>query len=647
LRRIPCRYVPEKVNMEKFKVTFVPDNKTIEVEQHCTVLSAAISCGIYINSACGGDGVCGKCRVILRKGILSSPHAIALSKEEAAKNVFLACVATFESDCVVEVPQESRIEFEVSRASAAGTIEKAEEIALPDGLAGREEQLLPLCEKMFLQLPAPTATDNISDLDRIYRELESSGKIVSPTTALVNVRTLPRLLRDSDWKVTLTIGRRRTRSEIISFESGDTREKNFGIAFDIGTTTVSGQLIDLITGKILSTKASYNRQAAYGPDIITRIIYSQKREGLKTLHDAVADTLNLIVDGFLKEFSLDHNAVTCVFIAGNTTMMHLLLQVDPRHIRRDPYVPAFSSFSGMRAQDVGVFINPKGLLFIAPGISSYVGGDVTAGIVACGMDTAQELSLLIDIGTNGEIVLGNKEFLIATSASAGPAFEGSGQSCGMRSAAGAVQKVRIASDGSVALDCIANAPAKGICGSGYIDAVAELLKRGILDKNGRLKAESAGVRTTQDGKEFILALRGKSAALRDIVITEDDIENIKRAKAAIYAAVSILVRKMSFKIADIKKIYVAGGFGTSLDIASSIAIGLLPDADRSLFSFVGNSSLTGSRQMLLSEDVFRLSGAVAARTTYLELSGDHEYMDEYTAALFFPHTDAGRFPSLK
>lgn len=633
--------------MEKFKVTFYPDNKTVEVERNRTVLSAAISAGIYINSACGGDGVCGKCRVILKKGVLASPSTGALSKEEAQQNIYLACLATFESDAIIEVPKESRIEFEVSKTSAAGEGERAEEIELPGSPDGREGKLLPLCEKIPIELAPPTATDNISDLDRIFRQLESSGKLVSPTTALVNVRALPRLLRDADWKVTATVARRRTRSEIIQFEAGDTRSRNLGIAFDIGTTTVSGQLIDLTSGCVVGTKAAYNRQAAYGPDIITRIIYSQKREGLRILHEAVADTLNLIIDGFVREHSLDLNTITCAFVAGNTTMMHLLLQVDPRHIRRDPYVPAFSSFPGMRAQEVGVFINPRGLLFIAPGISSYVGGDVTAGILACAMDTAEELSLLIDIGTNGEIVLGNKEFLIATSASAGPAFEGSGQGCGMRSAAGAVQKVRFGTDGALAVDCIGDAPARGICGSGYIDAVAGMLMSGIADKNGRMNDDPKGrVRRTGEGAEFVLARKGESGAVKDIVISEADIENIKRAKAAIYSAVSVLVRKMSFSITDIKKIYVAGGFGTSLDIEKAITIGLLPDADRSVFSFIGNSSLAGSRQMLLSEEMFRVSGQVAARTTYLELSGDHEYMDEYIAALFFPHTDERRFPTV-
>lgn len=634
--------------MGKYKVTFLPDNKTVEVERNCTVLAAAISAGIYINSACGGDGVCGKCKVVLRKGVLTSPSNGIVSEDETARNVYLACLSSFESDCVIEVPPESRITFEAAcREGAGGSCDQAEEISLPEGPAVAGERQLPLCEKIFLELPQPTATDNIGDLDRIYRQLESTGRISSPTTALVNVRTLPRLVRDADWKVTATIARRKTRSEIISIEAGDTHGNNLGIAFDIGTTTVTGQLIDLTNGKVLGTRAAYNRQAAYGPDIITRIIYAQKREGLRTLHKAIADTLNVIIDGFLREFSFDHNSVTCVFVAGNTTMMHLLLQVDPRHIRRDPYVPAFSSFPGMRAQEVGIFINPRGLLFIAPGISSYVGGDVTAGILACGIDTAEELSLLIDIGTNGEIVLGNREFLIATSASAGPAFEGSGQSCGMRSASGAVQKVRISPDGIASADCIEGAPARGICGSGYIDAVAQLLQRGIMDKNGRLQSACGTVRRTAEGMEYVIVPREKSGTGKDIVITEDDIENIKRAKAAIYAAVSILVRKMSFAISDIKRIYVAGGFGTSLDFAGAVAIGLLPDADRSVYSFVGNSSLTGARRLLLSEELFRVSGAVAAKTTYVELSGDHGYMDEYTAALFFPHTDLERFPSLK
>jgi uncharacterized 2Fe-2S/4Fe-4S cluster protein (DUF4445 family) len=468
-------------------------------------------------------------------------------------------------------------------------------------------------------------------------------------TGLANIRRLGELLRAADWKVTVTLGKRNDTTEIVLIEPGDTSLKNFGVCFDIGTTTISGQLVDLNSKKVLGTKATYNKQASFGSDIITRIIYAQEADGLEKLHHAVIDGMNQMVQELIQEHGVDLNDVNCVLCAGNTTMIHLLLRVEPAYIRREPYVPTANFVPTVRAAEVGVKINPRGLLSCAPGISSYVGADVTAGVLSCGLDEEEELGILIDIGTNGEIVLGNKEFLIAASASAGPAFEGSGVTCGMRSAKGAIQKVKIRpQDFSLAYSTIGEVKPRGICGSGYIDSIAEMLRAGLLDKGGKIKAiKNRRIRDGEYGKEFVIAFKEEADSGSDIVITETDIDNLKRAKAAIYSAAVVLVKHMHLDFSEVKKIFIAGGFGTSIDVANAINIGLLPDLERSRFIFVGNSSLAGARAILLSYEAMQKADALARKITYFELSVDSGYMDEYMAALFFPHTDLNRFPSIK
>jgi uncharacterized 2Fe-2S/4Fe-4S cluster protein (DUF4445 family) len=625
--------------MEKFKVTFKPDNKTVTVEKDRTILSAAISAGISINSPCGGDGVCGRCKVKVTRGKVVSQSSGLISEEDRNKGIHLACITSVLSDVEVEVLAEARLDSQ--------KIAQAEEIEYQESQF-KQFSRKAMTRKVFLELPRPTLQDNISDLDRILREIKKSEDLPGIQTSLANIRSLSQILHDAGWKVTVTIGSRNNVTEIIQIEPGDTSKNNYGFAVDIGTTTVSGQLIDLNTGRILGTKATYNRQASYGADVISRIIYAEREEGLETLHQMVVNGINEIIEGLCGEHKIDLNNVTGVVCAGNTTMIHLLLRIDPSFIRRDPYVPTANSPGALRAGEVGININPRGLLSCVSGISSYVGGDVTAGVLSTGQDKAEELCLLIDIGTNGEVVLGNKEFLIATSASAGPAFEGSGVGCGMRSSSGAIQKVRISADYEVEFETINKALPRGICGSGYIDIIAGMLKAGLLDKDGKIKDIShKRVRKTELGREFVLVFKNDSQSASDIVITEADIENLKRAKAAIYAACNILVRHLDLNFDKVKKIFIAGGFGTSLDIGSAVRIGLLPDLPLERFVFVGNTSLSGARQMILSEEARDTARAIAAKMAYFELSIEPAYMDEYMAALFFPHTDLARFPNVK
>lgn len=641
--------------MEKFKVIFYPDNKSVEVEKGKTILSASLSAGVYINSSCGGDGVCGRCKVILKKGQVITQPTGRISLEERKRGVYLACLTAVQSDLEVEVPPESRLELEKLTPEELelrlkGFYTESEEVESAVSILGEEIFLhSPLATKLYLELPTPDLEDKISDLERLYRQIRRIQDIPIMQTGLANIRRLGELLRSADWKVTVTLGKRNGTTEIVLVEAGDTSHKNYGLCFDIGTTTISGQLVDLNTKKVLGTKATYNKQATFGSDIITRIIYAQQQDGLEKLHHAVIDGMNQMIQELIQKNRIDLNDVNCILCAGNTTMVHLLLRVDPTYIRREPYVPTANFVPTIRAAEAGIKINPRGLLSCVPGISSYVGGDVTAGVLSCGLDEEEDLSILIDIGTNGEIVLGNKEFLISASASAGPAFEGSGVTCGMRASRGAIQKIKISPEEfDINYSTIGEVKPAGICGSGYIDLISELLRSNLIDKSGKIKEiKSSRVRSSEINREFVVAFKEESDSTSDIVITEADIENIKRAKAAIYAATTILIRRMGFKLEEIKKIFIAGGFGNYIDIDNAIQIGLLPDLPRDRFIFVGNSSLAGARAVLLSYEAMKKANEIARKITYFELSVEPKYMDEYMAALFFPHTDLTKFPSVK
>jgi uncharacterized 2Fe-2S/4Fe-4S cluster protein (DUF4445 family) len=564
-------------------------------------------------------------------------------------------LAIVQSDLEVEVPPESRLDLEKLTPEEVdlrlkGFYSESEEIEPSLSILGEEIFVhSPLATKLYIELRRPDLEDKVSDLERLYRQIRRIQDIPIMQTGLANIRRLGELLRSSDWKITVTLGKRNGTTEIVLVEPGDTSKKNFGLAFDIGTTTISGQLVDLNTKGILGTKATYNKQASFGSDVITRIIYAQQEDGLEKLHHAVIDGMNQMIQDLIKENNIDLNDVNCILCAGNTTMIHLLLRVDPTHIRREPYVPTANFVPTVRAAEAGIKINPRGLLSCVPGVSSYVGGDVTAGVLSCGLDEEKDLSILIDIGTNGEIVLGNRDFLISASASAGPAFEGSGVSCGVRASRGAIQKITVnPADLQVNYNVIGDVKPYGICGSGYIDIISQMLRVGLLDKSGRItQVDSRRLRDGESGREFVVAFKKESASSADIVITEADIENIKRAKAAIYSATSILVKHMGLTFGQIKKIFIAGGFGTYIDVANAINIGLLPDLDKSRFIFVGNSSLAGARSILLSYEAMKKVNEIAKKITYFELSVDPGYMDEYIAALFFPHTDLSLFPSVK
>jgi uncharacterized 2Fe-2S/4Fe-4S cluster protein (DUF4445 family) len=639
---------------ETYTATFLhPKPTRIEVNKGRDLLSAAVAAGVHINSSCGGDGVCGRCKVIIKKGQIKTEPSGRISMQQRQKGYVLACQTTIHSSVEVSVPAESRLELDkiseedLKLLRLKGLYSQA--VDVDKGTPVIEEDLFthsPLATKLYLRLSPPTLTDTISDLERLYREIKKTSNIPIMQTGLTNIKRLGRLFRESNWKVTVLLGKRNGTVEIVSVEPGNTSQRNYGIALDIGTTTVSGQLVNLDSKEILGTKATHNKQASFGSDVITRIIYAQEEGGLEKLHHAVIDNINAIILALVREHNIKLSEINGVTCAGNTTMMHLLLRVDPTFIRREPYVSTANFVPVTRAAESGIKVNPRGLLACVPGVSTYVGGDITAGVLACGLNRSDKLTLLIDVGTNGEIVLGNKDWMASCAASAGPAFEGSGVRCGMRATGGAIQRVEIGKLKNK-VGTIGKLKPTGICGSGYIDCLAELFKKGIINRNGKFIEGSPQIRTGAEGKEFVLVPEQNAAVDHDIVITEADIENLKRSKGAIYAASSILLKKLNLNFKDIKQFYIAGGFGTYLDIDKAITIGLLPDLDKKRFNFIGNSSLVGSREILLSYEAKQEAENIAKKMTYIELSVESTYMDEYVSALFFPHTDLARFPSVK
>ena len=640
--------------MKGFNIKFLPEKKSVSVESGTDLLTASIKSGIHIYNSCGGEGVCGRCKVIVKKGKYVTEHSGRISEKERKIGYVLACRTTPESDMEILVPEESRlgdIEVLTQEAKAkrlAGLYTPAE--AIEEEHYKTETKVFkhgPLSTKLFLKLSPPSIDDNCGDVERLFREIRKDKNIPVMQMGLANIKRLPRLLRESNWKVTTTLGNRNGTTEVVLIEPGDTSDKNFGIALDIGTTTIVAYLVDLKSQKVLGAKASYNPQVDFGEDVISRIIYAQEGAGLEKLHHAVIDTVNTLIDSLAKEQKLTLDDITAIMCAGNTTMTHLLLKIEPTYIRKDPYIPAVNFMPVIRAAEAGIKLNPRGLLSCLPSIGSYVGGDIVSGVLASGMDNIEDLSLFIDLGTNGEVVLGNKEYFITCSTSAGPCFEGGGLASGIRAMKGAIQSVS-AKKGKLAVETIGKAPAKGICGSGAIDGLSVFLQNKIIDRSGRIKDNRISKVKEEDGvKRIVLVEEKNSATGKDIIIDENDIKNIIHSKGAIYTGIEVLLKESGYKKSDLKHVFIAGGLGTALNIRSSINIGLLPDLPEKKFEFLGNTSIAGAKASLLSSEAMDKAYSIANKMTYLDLSTNSSFMNNYSAALFLPHTDIELFPSVK
>jgi uncharacterized 2Fe-2S/4Fe-4S cluster protein (DUF4445 family) len=550
---------------------------------------------------------------------------------------------------VVLIPPKSRLEHEkILLEGTAVTYSEPEKLVLHRSSRQPAFSFDPLVKKVYLDLPVPTLEDNISDIDRITRELQKVSSYEKYEISLPCLQNLTEKLRAHHWKVTVTFARHNGVGRILQIESGDTSDKHYGLAVDVGTTTVVVQLINLKTGKVVGVKGSHNLQARYGEDVISRMIFACVRGSLEPVHQAVITNINDLVRALAEENHVSLLDIISIVAAGNTIMSHFLLNMTPCSIRLDPYVPTTTVYPQIFAREIGIEINPEGILEVAPSIASYVGGDIVAGVLACGMADKPEIRCLIDVGTNGEIVIGNNEWLVCCSASAGPAFEGAGARNGMRATIGAIEKIEI-NNGSVAYETIGKSKPRGICGSGLIDAIYELVRNNIIEPHGKFNESVKSDRLVQiDGElRYVFAWPDETETGQAISISESEIANLIKSKGAVFAAIKSLVDYVGLDFDQLETIYVAGGFGSSLNIPKAIAIGLIPDIDVKHIQFIGNSSLTGARLALTSIAAFEDSLKIARRMTNVELSNYAPFMNEFIAALFLPHTDAKLFPSVK
>ncbi|OQW99063.1 MAG: ferredoxin, partial [Desulfobacteraceae bacterium IS3] len=528
--------------MSQHNILFLPHNRKITVPDGETLIRAAMEAGVHVNASCGGEGVCGKCRVIIEDGAVEEGISEKLSNADQEKGYRLACKSIVRGNLTVRIPVESEVDASVLNLQS--TARHTARIVEPNLDDLKEQGLfIPPVEKKYLELPEPNVHDNLPDVTRLVSFLKLNHDEHRLVVRLPVIREIPDVLRKDNFKVTATLARpvhSGRKSHIIHVEPGDTTDRNYTIAVDIGTTTVYAQLIDLKTGKVLAQHGDFNAQISYGEDVISRIVYAEKPGGLEKLQEVVVGTINKVIDRNIRKAGIDRQEVSSITLAGNTTMTQLLLKINPRYIRRSPYIPASTLYPPVSAKSLGIDLGDHVTALLYPAISSYVGGDIVA-------DRAEQITLFMDIGTNAEIVIGNKDWLACAACSAGPAFEGGGIQFGMRAAKGAIEDFSI---DPLTLEpmniTIGNVRPKGICGSGLIIMVATLFETGVIDSQGKFNRDLKTPRIRETGGiwEYVLAWKDETQIDRDLVLTEVDIENLIRAKGAIYSGCQTLMEEV-------------------------------------------------------------------------------------------------------
>jgi len=634
-----------KGSPNRFNVHFNPDNVATTAEPGANLMETAIATGVHINASCGGAGVCGTCKVLIKKGEVESTRTSRISDKEYEKGIRQACQCWITSDLIVDILPESRIE------KAVLSREKREIASQAPMPLATGWQFRPLVKKIFIELPEPTLEDNTGDLSRLLRILRQQHRLDNVSVDFEVLPKLAHVLRDGGWQATVTTLLENTPGvKIINIEPGDSRARHYSLAFDIGTTAVRGQLLDLNRGKVLAQSIDYNKQISYGEDVISRIVQSQKAGGLKKLQRAVTITINGIIKEMVEQTKVEVEDISHMVVAANSVMVQLLLGLDPKYLRLSPYVPTVNTTPQVRASRLGIELAGHVYLYALPLVASYVGGDIVAGILGTGIYQRQTVTLYIDIGTNGEMVIGNSDWMVTAACSAGPTFEGGGIKHGIIATSGAIEGFDINPlDFEPVITTIGDEKPKGICGSGLINIVAVLLRTGVITQNGKFNTglSTKRLRKGDDGYEYVLVWAPGTRIGKDIVITEVDINNLIRSKAAMYAGCQTLVKSVGTGYSDMEQVIIAGNFGCNIDIENAITIGLLPDLPRDRFAFIGNGSLLGARLTSFSDDLLRDGQKIAGMMTNIELSESVNFMNNYIAALFLPHTHAEVFPSVR
>jgi uncharacterized 2Fe-2S/4Fe-4S cluster protein (DUF4445 family) len=623
-------------------VRFEPSGLKTQVPAGTVLLEAARKVGVYLSSICGGDGYCGKCKVHVNEGQFQCKPTTLLTQQEVREDVVLACQTRVLSDMTVTVPKSHVLQTD----QILKDIEVARFSNIAGEVPGKGFAFDPLVRKIYLELTPPTVQDHTADHERLTVAIRNHLNMDSAVLQMGYriLQELPAILQESGYKVTATIGFRGGATEVVQVEKGDRSKVNYAVAVDVGTTTVVAHLVDLTTGQTMDTEATYNSQINFGEDYIRRIIYAEQNNAFEEMQLHIVNDINSLIVTLAERQHIELNEITAVACSGNTAMSHFLLNLDSRRIRREPYVATASSIPPIRAAEVGIQINKRGLLYCLPNVAAYVGGDIVAGVLAVCLDMKEHVSLFVDIGTNGEVVLGNRDWMMCASSSAGPAFEGSGVKHGMRAGKGAIEALRIDTDGNIICRTIGDSPAVGICGSGLLDTIAELFTHGIIDRTGRFQVkDDPRLKDGEDGPEY--ALVEENGSQKRVVITQADINNLIRSKAGVFAAIKSLMDATQIGIEDINSVYLAGGFGNFMNVEKAVTIGLLPDVDPGKIHFVGNTSIAGAKAVLLSRQARAVSERIASAMTYSDLMTHPGYMDEFIRANFLPHTDLSLFPS--
>lgn len=617
-----------------------------EVPTGTLIIEAARLAGIEIAQPCGGQGRCGRCAVQVEGENVRRRSTLRLSPTDIEQGYALACQTVIEGATHIYVPPQEKIERRLTTERVLA------EIAIPADYDYWQHQTI---RRLRLQMSPPTMEDQTDDWARVQIALRSQYGIPISHCSLDTLRQMGATLREGNWQVTAILEHSPQNVEqparLIDLLPGWVEEKEplWGCAIDIGTTTVTLWLVDLVSGQAKAQVAEYNGQIARGEDVISRIIYASKNNGGEEMRQRVLETIHELIQRACKRVNIRPEAIVKASIVGNTTMMHLFLGIPASSIRLSPFIPAVNQPPPLTAKACGLNLHPEASVDCLPGVASYVGADITAGVLSSGLAEAGTVCLFLDVGTNGEMVLGNGEWLVTCACSAGPAFEGAGVLHGMRATTGAIEEVWINSQTlEPTYRVIGGGKPKGICGSGLISLLAEMFITGLLDRAGNihLAAPSPRVRQGAHGGEYVIAWGDESATGEDIVLTRVDVDNLLRAKAAIYAGFTVLAEKVGIPLESVERVLIGGAFGKYINVEKAVQIGLLPDLEWSRFEFLGNTAVKGAYYALLDWRKREEIAEIAKRMTYIELSADNRFYEAFTSALFLPHTDLSRFPSV-
>jgi len=640
--------------MSEHTVTFDIAEKPVRVPTGTLLSEAARLAGVDIGQPCGGQGRCGRCAVQITKGDVRRRSSLRLSTEDVTNGFALACQSIVEGDISVTVPPQEKIERRLT------TDRTAVEVSIPQDYDPVYYQPV---HRISLRLSPPRMDDQTDDWGRLKTALRQKAGIEDIQISLNLLQKIGAILRENDWQVTaitdahVEINGQRTDERLVALIADIVPEEDpmFGLAIDIGTTTVTVWLVDLNTGKVEAQASEYNGQISRGEDVISRIIFSGKNGGREELQNRVLDTINLLIGQVCKRTKAKPQDIIKATVAGNSTMTHLFLGIPASSIRLAPFITTVNQPPVITAGTIGLAINSEATVDCLPGVASYVGADISSGVLACKMDETDKLTLFLDVGTNGETVLGSREWLVTCACSAGPAFEGAGVLHGMRATKGAIEECWISGENSPhplepTYRVIGKSKPRGICGSGLISLLAEMFLTGVVDKGGMINLDLAvtnpRIRDGEHGPEYVIAWGSETESGQDIAVNNVDIDNLKRAKAAIYAGFTVLAQSVGVPLDMVEQILIGGSFGKYINVEKAVQIGLLPDMPWDRFKFLGNTSVQGAYLALLdwrNRDRIR---DIASQMTYIELSADNTFYDAFMSAMFLPHTDLASFPSV-